>query len=152
MKEEGADMSHVSISRSYAVLVGLEAYVKTRRRGKKFIAKFLHHRDKIIAPEEVAKKQEEQRDKSESAALERKFLEAKRQAEEEEREENRAGIKLMQKLHIKPTTPQHGGKAGGEEGTAAAVEPPQEGKRNCDIQAPGAGLENAIRPEETINA
>ena len=34
LKDNGVDMSHVSISRSYAVLVGLEAYVKTRRKIK----------------------------------------------------------------------------------------------------------------------
>jgi hypothetical protein len=34
MKDNGVDMSRVSISRSYAVLVGLEMYVKTRRKVK----------------------------------------------------------------------------------------------------------------------
>lgn len=34
MKDHGVDMSRVSISRSYAVLVGLEVYVKTRRKVK----------------------------------------------------------------------------------------------------------------------
>lgn len=34
LKDNGVDMSHVSISRSYAVLVGLEAYVKTRKKIK----------------------------------------------------------------------------------------------------------------------
>jgi hypothetical protein len=67
LKGAGVDMSHVSISRSYAVLVGLEAYVKTRRRGKKIVRKFVHSRDKILSPEEVAKKEELDRDKSESA-------------------------------------------------------------------------------------
>lgn len=67
MKEAGVDMSHVSISRSYAVLVGLEAYVKTRRRGKKLVKKLIHGRDKLLSPDEVAKKEEEDRDKSESA-------------------------------------------------------------------------------------
>jgi len=34
LKDNGVDMSRVSISRSYAVLVGLETYVKTRRKVK----------------------------------------------------------------------------------------------------------------------
>lgn len=34
LKDNGVDMSRVSISRSYAVLVGLEMYVKTRRKVK----------------------------------------------------------------------------------------------------------------------
>lgn len=67
LKDAGADMSHVSISRSYAVLVGLEAYVKTRRRGKNIIKKLIHGRDKLLSPEEVAKREELDRDKSESA-------------------------------------------------------------------------------------
>lgn len=33
LRDAGVDMGHVSISKSYTVLVGLEAYVKTRRRG-----------------------------------------------------------------------------------------------------------------------
>ncbi|OBT55785.1 hypothetical protein VE04_04283 [Pseudogymnoascus sp. 24MN13] len=52
LRESGVDMSHVSISRSYAVLVGLEAYVKTRKRGKKVVGKLLHGRDKIVSPDE----------------------------------------------------------------------------------------------------
>lgn len=68
-------MSHVSISRSYAVLVGLEAYVKTRKRGKKLVQQLIHHRDKILSPEEVARREEEERDKSQSAEKERRFLE-----------------------------------------------------------------------------
>jgi hypothetical protein len=50
-------MSHVSISRSYAMLVGLEAYVRARRRGKKMIQKLVHHRDKILSPEELAERE-----------------------------------------------------------------------------------------------
>lgn len=64
-------MSRVSISRSYAVLVGLEAYVKSRRKGKMMIQKLIHHRDKIISPSELARRHEEERDKSESAERER---------------------------------------------------------------------------------
>ncbi|KAF4636683.1 hypothetical protein G7Y89_g1401 [Cudoniella acicularis] len=107
LKDAGVDMSHVSISRSYAVLVGLEAYVKTRRRGKKLLEKIVHHRDKIIAPVEVAKREEEARDKSESAERERKFLEMRQQAEEEQRDESRADLLLLKKLRIKPEEPRH---------------------------------------------
>jgi len=67
MKDAGVDMSHVSISRSYAVLVGLEAYVKTRRRGKNLVKKLIHSRDKLLSPDEVAKREELERDKTESA-------------------------------------------------------------------------------------
>lgn len=139
------DMSHVSISRSYAVLVGLEAYVKTRRRGKRFLKNLVHHRDKILAPEEVAKREEEERDKSESAAREQRFLEMKQKAEEEEREENRANVKLLEKLRIRPKEPLH---AAGTNKEAAET---KEGTKDSEIQVPGTGAENAIAPEGTRN-
>ncbi|KFY45187.1 hypothetical protein V494_01087, partial [Pseudogymnoascus sp. VKM F-4513 (FW-928)] len=85
LKEGGVDMSHVSISRSYAVLVGLEAYVRTRRRGKRVVGKLLYGRDKILSPDEVRRREEEERDKSESAERERRVLELQR--EEESRRE-----------------------------------------------------------------
>ncbi|KAI9163159.1 IQ domain-containing protein IQM5 [Paramyrothecium foliicola] len=105
LKEAGVDMHRVTISKSYTVLVGLEAYVKTRRKGKHLMDKLVHRRDKIIAPEEVRKREEEAKDKSESAEKERRFLEEKQREEEAERDENRASIKVMQKLKVIPTEP-----------------------------------------------
>lgn len=131
-------MSHVSISRSYAVLVGLEAYVKTRRRGKRFLKKLVHHRDKLLDPEETAKREEEQRDKSQSAALEQRFLEMRQKAEHEE---NRADKKLLDKLRIKPRGPLH---VEGEGETKEKVE-------DAEIQVPGTGPENAIAPDGSRN-
>ncbi|CAK7201315.1 hypothetical protein SEUCBS139899_004018 [Sporothrix eucalyptigena] len=43
LREEGTDMKHVSISKAYVVLVGLEAYMRTRQRGKKFLQKLSLH-------------------------------------------------------------------------------------------------------------
>lgn len=100
LKASEVDMHHVSISKSYVVLVGLEAYIKTRRKGKNLESKLLHHRDKILDPEEVARREEEARDKSESAEKERKFLE-----EQREQEENSAAVKMMQKLKMVPREP-----------------------------------------------
>ena len=145
LKDAGADMSHVSISRSYAVLVGLEAYVKTRRKGKKLVQKLIHHRDKILSPEEAAKREEEERDKSQSAEKERRFLEMQAKADEEDRESNRANIKLLEKLRIKTTSPRHEGET--EEGVVHGETKGNE--KNPDIQAPGTGPENAIAPEGT---
>lgn len=107
LKEEGVDMTHVSISRSYLVLVGLEAYVKTRRRGKKLVAKLVRGREKILDPETAKAKEEAAIDKSESAARERQTL--KQQEENEEMEHNRANLMLMEKLKIHPRTPKHKG-------------------------------------------
>jgi len=146
LKEAGVDMSHVSISRSYAVLVGLEAYVKTRRRGKKFIHGLMKGRDKIISPVEAAKQEELERDKSESAAREQRFLEMKQKAEEEDRETNKASLKLLDKLHIRPKSPKHADASNDAHKTGEGL---HEGKKNHDVEAPGTGPENAIAPQGT---
>jgi hypothetical protein len=98
VKDAGADMSHVSISRSYAILVGLEAYTKSRKRGKKFVQALIHGRDKLLSPEEVAQREEEERDKSESAERERRMLELMGEVEGEEKEKVSANAKLLGKL------------------------------------------------------
>lgn len=118
LKEEGVDMRHVSISKAYAVLVGLEAYMKTRSKGKDLLKKMTLRRDRIISPEEVKRKEEEERDKSESAAMERKVLEE----EQKRRDENRAGVQLMQKLHIQPREPSGQKGPYRDGGTADAVD------------------------------
>lgn len=102
LKEEGADMSHVSISKSYAVLVGLEAYVKTRRKGKELLGKVTRRKEKIVAPEEARKREEAEMDKSESAAKERALLEEQQRLE---KEENTSGARLVQKLRISSRDP-----------------------------------------------
>jgi hypothetical protein len=131
-------MSHVSISRSYAVLVGLETYVKARRQSKKILQKLVHHRDKILSPQELTERENAERDKSESVERERRFLELKEKAEKEDREQNRADLRLMEKLSIKPRS--HNKVVIGET---------MEVEKDPDIQAPGSGPENAILPEGT---
>lgn len=143
LKDAGVDMSHVSISRSYAVLVGLEAYVRSRKRGKKLVKMMIHGRDKLLSPEETAKKEEQERDKSESAAMEQRFLEMKQQAEEEDREMNRANVKLLNKLNIRPKEPVH------PAATHSSISESKERETEVEIQAPGTGPENAIAPEGT---
>lgn len=105
LEDEGVDMSHVSISKSYAVLVGLEAYVKTKKKGKEVVQKLTHQKQKLLDPEEAKRKEEEEIDKSQSAAKERKVLEKEREKEEIHRTENRAMYKFMQKLGLQPRTP-----------------------------------------------
>ncbi|KAM3521212.1 hypothetical protein MY4038_009125 [Beauveria bassiana] len=46
LKAENVDMGHLTVSKSYAVLVGLEAYVKTTKKSKNFVNKLLRTRDK----------------------------------------------------------------------------------------------------------
>ncbi|KFY27606.1 hypothetical protein V493_03400, partial [Pseudogymnoascus sp. VKM F-4281 (FW-2241)] len=61
LREGGVDMSHVSVSRSYAVLVGLEAYVKTRKKGKKVVGKLFYGRDKMRNPDPDEEREETER-------------------------------------------------------------------------------------------
>ncbi|RGP79601.1 hypothetical protein FLONG3_2349 [Fusarium longipes] len=99
LRQSEVDMSHVSISKSYVVLIGLESYLKTKRKGKDLAQRVGHRKDKIVAPEEAARREEESKDKSESAAKEREVL----QREEKEKQEGRPVKKALKKLGIKPT-------------------------------------------------
>lgn len=101
LKDEGVDMSHVSISKSYAVLVGLEAYVKTRKKGKQTLEKMTHHGQKIVDPAAAVQREEAAKDTSASAELERQHI----QKEEIARVESRGIVRLMQKLRLRPRTP-----------------------------------------------
>ncbi|KAI1465406.1 uncharacterized protein F4812DRAFT_438587 [Daldinia caldariorum] len=101
-------MSHVSISKSYAVLVGLEAYVKTKKKGKEAMRSVTRQKQKLLDPEEARKEEEAELDTSQSAAKERKFLEKEREEEQVRRVENKATFKFMQKLQrfsFQPKTP-----------------------------------------------
>lgn len=80
-------MSRVSISRSYAVLVGLEAYVKTRKKIKHGVEHVSNAETKVMHPEEYKKRMEEQEDKSKSAEKERRLLAANAEKEAAERKE-----------------------------------------------------------------
>jgi phage protein D len=90
MQENGVDMSRVSISRSYAVLVGLEAYVKTRRKFKHGVAHVKEAETKVMHPEEHQRMIEEQKDKSKSAEKERQLLAQTAEKEEAEKKEQSA--------------------------------------------------------------
>lgn len=140
LKEEGVDMSHVSISKSYAVLVGLEMYMKSRKKGKSLVNKITHKKDKVLHPEEVEKRIEEERDKSQSAEKERRFLEKQAEEEEKRREENRAAVRVMQKLGITPAVPQ--GQKGEEAVAEAEVTGAKETRQNQ------MGMERARETEE----
>ena len=74
LKENGVDMSHLSISQSYAVLVGLEVYTKSRKRLKSGGQAIEHQKDRILHPDKVRDEEERNKDKSQSAEKEREFL------------------------------------------------------------------------------
>jgi hypothetical protein len=119
------------------VLVGLEAYVKTRRKGKKMIQKLVYRRDKLLSPVEVAEKEEAERDKTESAAREKRFLEQKEQEELERKQSMGTAERLKDKLHITHTNSLHKPVAAGET---------KKWEKDPDVQHPGPGPENAIAP------
>ena len=80
LKENSTDMSHLSISQSYAVLVGLEAYTASRRKVKSGEKAIGHQKDKMLHPDKIREEEEAQRDKSRSAEKERQHLEQEKQA------------------------------------------------------------------------
>jgi hypothetical protein len=98
LRDNGVDMSRVSISRSYAVLVGLEAYVKTRRKFKHGVQHVSNVETKVMHPEEHKKKLEDEKDNSKSAERERQLLAANAQKEEAERKANSWRRKVWNKI------------------------------------------------------
>lgn len=100
LRDNGVDMSRVSISRSYAVLVGLEVYVRTRKKFKHGIHHAGHQKDKVLHPEETRRREEAQIDKSQSAEKERQVLADRTKSVEEEKRENSFRSKVMRRLRI----------------------------------------------------
>lgn len=114
LREEGVDMKHVTISKSYAVLVGLETYVKIHKKGKEVMGKLKRAKERVVAPEEFKRHEQERRDKSESAAREEQVV----REEEQMREENQVSVRAMQKLGLEPREPK--GQRGAEEANTEA--------------------------------
>ena len=69
-------MSRVSTSRSYAVLAGLDSYMKTTSKIKSAGKEAKHIKDKLLHPDKVRQEEEAKMDKSQSAKKEREYLAA----------------------------------------------------------------------------
>lgn len=131
-------MSRVSISKSYAVLVGMEGYARTKRKVKDMEASLEHEKDKILHPEKAKQQDEQLKDKSQSAEKERKYLEHRRAEDEENRQgdkkDKRLSSRLARKLGLRDKKnndrerPGNEGRAIPGEGPENGV-PPPEGKR-----------------------
>jgi hypothetical protein len=106
-------MSRVSISRSYAVLAGLESYTKATGKIKDAEQKAKHTKDKLLHPDKVRQEEEAKRDKSQSAEKERQHLEALKA----EQEKSRKGRKALSSRFSKIFHPFKGKK--GAEGESA---------------------------------
>lgn len=138
MQDNGVDMSRVSISRSYAVLVGLEAYVKTRRKVKKSVGAVKDVETKVVHPEVYEKKIEEQKDNSKSAQRERQLLADQAEKEEAERKEKSWKRRIWKKIS----------RSGEKEDSATREgEKAQEQKRKKVLSRPGQDVESGIPPE-----
>ena len=138
MQDNGVDMSRVSISRSYAVLVGLETYVKTRRKVKKSVGLVKDAETRVVHPEVYEKKVEEQKDKSKSAQRERQLLADQAEKEDAERKERSWKRRMWKKIS-----------RGGEKEDLAAREKEQakEQRRKKVLSRSGQDVESGIPPD-----
>lgn len=75
LKDAGVDMSRVSISRSYAVLLGLEGYIRTKKKAEMGLHHVETQAERIFKPEQAKDRREREFDKTESAKKERAHLE-----------------------------------------------------------------------------
>lgn len=139
MQDNGVDMSRVSISRSYAVLVGLEAYVKTRRKFKHGVEHVKEAETKVVHPEEHKQKQEEQKDKSKSAERERQILARKAEIEEAEKREQSWRRRMWKRLSR--------GGSEKDELTAKERDDAKEQKKSKWLSKSGQDVESAIPPD-----
>jgi hypothetical protein len=92
LEEHKADLSRLSISRSYAVLLGLEGYLGAKKQAK---AVQQGVKD-VFDPEGKREREEAAKDKSRSAAREREILEQQQM----ERRKRSFSYRLMKKLRL----------------------------------------------------
>ena len=92
LKDEGADLGRLNLGRSYAVLLGLEAYVDTKKHAKTAEQGVKD----VFNPEGKKKREEAAMDKSKSAAREREIL----QEQQQERRKRSLSYRLKQKLGL----------------------------------------------------
>ena len=78
-------MSRVSISKSYAVLLGLEGYMKTKKKMEAGIKEIEREVEWMVHPEEARERERREMDMSKSAKKEREHLERERLAREQEK-------------------------------------------------------------------
>ncbi|KXT15666.1 hypothetical protein AC579_6137 [Pseudocercospora musae] len=117
LKEHGADLSRLNVSRSYAVILGLEGYVRVKQKAKD--AKQGVH--DVFDPEEKKRRVEMERDKSQSAEMERRVL-AK---EARERRSQSMSFRMMKRLGLNKEEggEEEGGGGGGNGGEEVSPRP-----------------------------
>lgn len=100
LKDEGVDMSRVSISKSYAVLLGLEGYMKTKKQAGVGFKEMENTAERLFNPEAAKKREELARDKSQSAQKELEHLEKMKTADEEKKKNETLAEKMQRKLGL----------------------------------------------------
>ena len=102
LEDEGCDMSRVNISKSYAILIGMEKYTKSKKKADGAIDAIVHQKDKLLHPEKVKAEEEAEKDKSQSAQKEREWLEQEEQLQINGKEKKGSGLvkRLTNKLKI----------------------------------------------------
>ena len=135
LKEAGVDMSRVSISKSYAVLVGIEGYTKTKRKVKSAGESIVHGKNKALHPEKVRQEEAEKRDKSQSAEKERQYLQKLR--EEELAQERGLTDRMRDGLRLRSGEPIP------RDPSSPVKDTPTEGRG-----VPGTGPEDGVPPPE----
>lgn len=119
LKEHGADLSRLNVSRSYAVILGLEGYVKVKKKAKD--AKQGVH--DVLDPEEKKRRIEMEKDKSQSAEMERRVL-AK---EARERRSQSMSFRMMKRLGLNKEEGEDDGVDEGKDGGGGEEMPPRPG-------------------------
>ncbi|KAH0562457.1 hypothetical protein GP486_002849 [Trichoglossum hirsutum] len=85
LKASGADVSHVTVSKSYAILIGLEAYAQTQRKFKSALRSAHETKDRLLHPKATAGGREQEKDGSKIPEKERRFLENQKEVEKREK-------------------------------------------------------------------
>lgn len=100
LKASGVDMSRVSISKSYAVLLGVEGYMKTKKETKAGLKDAELAVERLFNPEAVKKREELERDNSESAKKELEHVRKVKSAELEKKREASLFWRMQRKFGV----------------------------------------------------
>jgi hypothetical protein len=113
LREAGADLTRLNVSRSYAVILGLEGYIEVKKRAQRTGQGIKD----MFQPDEKKRREEETRDKSQSAALERAFLEREKKAKKEQSVSSR----LIRRLGLQDSSHDQAGKTSADDRSSKPV-------------------------------
>lgn len=86
LRDEGADLSHLILPHSYAVLIGVNSWKKAESHTQSTLGKLENKMQKLFHPGEARMtEEEEEMDGTESARREAEFLARQKEIQEQER-------------------------------------------------------------------